>query len=62
MKVKLLREARVRHYVGEIVEVSPAEAAFLFSIGSAEEVKEKAKAKEPEAEEVKEAKPKKGKK
>ena len=35
MKVKLLREARIRHYPGEIVEVSPAEAGFLLSTGSA---------------------------
>ena len=41
MKVKLLREARIRHYPGEIVEVSPAEAGFLFSTGSAVEVIEK---------------------
>ena len=41
MKVKLLRTARIRHEAGEIVEVSPAEAGFLFSTGSAVEVKEK---------------------
>ena len=41
MKVKLLRAARIRHEAGEIVEVSPAEAGFLFSTGSAVEVKEK---------------------
>ena len=35
MKVKLLREARIRHEAGEIVEVSPAEAGFLLSSGSA---------------------------
>ena len=35
MKVKLLREARIRHEAGEIVEVSPAEAGFLLSTGSA---------------------------
>lgn len=35
MKVKLLRAARIRHEAGEIVEVSPAEAGFLFSTGSA---------------------------
>ena len=38
MKVKLLRAARIRHEAGEIVEVSPAEAGFLFSTGSAVEV------------------------
>ena len=35
MKVKLLRAARIRHNAGEIVEVSPAEAGFLLSTGSA---------------------------
>ena len=35
MKVKLTRAARIRHEAGEIVEVSPAEAGFLFSTGSA---------------------------
>ena len=40
MKVKLLREARIRHKAGETVEVSPAEAGFLLSTGSAVEVNE----------------------
>lgn len=35
MKVQLTRAARIRHNAGEIVEVSPAEAGFLFSTGSA---------------------------
>lgn len=35
MCVRLLRDARIRHNAGEIVEVSPAEAAFLTSVGSA---------------------------
>lgn len=35
MRVKLLRDARIRHSAGETVEVSPAEAAFLTSVGSA---------------------------
>ena len=35
MKVKLLREARIRHQAGEIVEVSPAEADFLIAVESA---------------------------
>lgn len=38
MKVRLLRVARITHNAGEIVEVSPAEAAFLLSVGSAEPV------------------------
>lgn len=36
MKIKLLRDARIRHHAGEIVEVSPAEAGFLISTASAE--------------------------
>ena len=35
MKVKLLRDAKIRHAAGEIVEVSPAECQFLTSLGSA---------------------------
>lgn len=35
MRVKLTRDARIRHKAGEIVEVSPAEAGFLISVGSA---------------------------
>ena len=37
MAVLLLREARIRHHAGEIVEVSPAEARFLITTGSAVE-------------------------
>ena len=40
MKLKLLRAARIRHEAGESVEVSPAEAGFLLSTGSAERVAE----------------------
>lgn len=55
MKVKLLREARIRHYPGEIVEVSPAEAGFLLSTGSAVEVQEAPKKREtPKDKKVKE--------
>lgn len=35
MRVKLLKPARINHKAGEIVEVSPAEYAFLTSLGSA---------------------------
>ena len=38
MKVKLLRDSRINHAAGEIVEVSPAVADFLLSVGSAENV------------------------
>lgn len=40
MRVKLLRDARINHKAGEIVEVSPAEYNFLVSMHSAEPVKE----------------------
>ena len=35
MKVLLLRDARIRHKAGEIVEVSPVEADFLINTNSA---------------------------
>lgn len=38
MKVRLLKDARIRHKAGEIVEVSPSEFQFLTSLGSAVEV------------------------
>lgn len=38
MKVKLLRDARITHKAGEIVDVSPSEFQFLVSVGSAVEV------------------------
>ena len=38
MRVKLLRDARINHKAGEIVDVSPAEFRFLVSVGSAVEV------------------------
>lgn len=38
MKVKLLTDARIRHYAGEIVEVSPEECHFLVSTAGAIEV------------------------
>ena len=40
MRLRLIRAARIRHEAGEIVEVSPAEAGFLLSTGSAERVEE----------------------
>lgn len=50
MKLKLLRAARIRHETGEIVEVSPAEAGFLLSTGSAVTAEELPKKREtPEA-------------
>lgn len=38
MIVKLLRDARIKHKAGEIVTVTPEEAAFLLSVGSAIEL------------------------
>lgn len=55
MKVKLLRDARINHKVGEIVEVSSTEYAFLTSLGSAVD----AVTEEPKIEMPEEEKPKK---
>jgi len=49
MKVRLLRDARINHKAGEIVEVSPSEFQFLCSVGSAVELVEVA-VKAPEVE------------
>lgn len=49
MKIRMTRTARITHQPGEIVEVSPAEAAFLLSMGGAEPVTER-KAETPESE------------
>ena len=38
MKVKLLRDARIMHKAGEILEVSPEERHFLVSTDGAVEV------------------------
>lgn len=38
MKVELLKDARIKHSAGEIVEVSPAEFNFLVSTKSAKPV------------------------
>lgn len=38
MKIKLLRDARIRHQKGETVEVSPLDAKQLIALGSAEPV------------------------
>lgn len=39
MKVRLLKAARINHQPGEIVEVSPEQYNFLFSVGAAEAVR-----------------------
>lgn len=43
MKVKLIRDARINHKAGEIVEVSPAEYNFLISVRSAAPMTEEEK-------------------
>ena len=40
MKVKLLRDSKILHKAGEIVEVSPAEADFLIAVMSAIEIRQ----------------------
>ena len=50
MKVRLLRDTRISHKAGEIVDVSPAEMAFLISVGSAAEVAVKTPDAEPKTE------------
>ena len=35
MKIKLIRDARIKHYAGEVIEASREEAQFLLSLGSA---------------------------
>ena len=44
MRVKLLRDARIMHKAGEIIEVSPEECHFLTSTDGAVEVSEAVKA------------------
>ena len=50
MKLRLLRDSRINHRAGEIVEVSPAQADFLLSVGSAVKVETATKAVEEVAE------------
>lgn len=38
MKVELIHNARIRHFAGEVVEVSSAEYNFLISVGAAKPV------------------------
>ena len=52
MKVRLLRDARITHKAGEIVEVSPTEFQFLVSVGSAVELAVKAPVEEAETPET----------
>ena len=47
MRILLKRPTQINHAAGEIVEVSPAQARFLTSVGAAETVAEKPKPKKP---------------
>lgn len=50
MRIKLVREARIRHKAGDIVEVSPAEAMHLLTLRlgvKAEEAGTEAEQKKP---------------
>lgn len=38
MVVKLLKPSRINHVAGEVVSTSPAQGAFLVSVGAAVEV------------------------
>lgn len=61
MLVKLLRQSRIRHNAGEIVNVSPSEAEFLLSVGSAVLVTEEVTAAESKPAPKKQTKTKKKK-
>lgn len=50
MRVLLLRDSRIKHLAGEIVDVSPAEANFLLSVGSAVKLLDEVRIETPEAE------------
>lgn len=53
MKIKLLRDSKIKHKVGEVVDASPAECQFLISVGSAVRVSEAVKKEASTAEEKK---------
>lgn len=58
MRVRLLRDSRINHLAGEIVEVSSEQGAFLLSVGSAAHVVETATIKVDEIAEKAVAEPK----
>ena len=58
MKARLLKDMRIQHKAGEIVEVSPVEGEFLLSVRSAIRVTET----ETEEQKTKPATTRKGKK
>ena len=41
MQVKLIKEARIKHKAGDIVEVSPIDANYLVATGQAVPIVEK---------------------
>ena len=43
MKIRLLRDSRIMHKAGEVIEASSAECFFLISTGSAVKVSEAVK-------------------
>ena len=47
MKVLLLRDQKIMHRAGEIVEVSPSVCAFLVNTHSAEPVRAEVKTEKP---------------
>lgn len=53
MKIRLLRDSRILHKAGEVIEASPAECSFLISTGSAVKVSEAVKKEASTAEEKK---------
>lgn len=59
MKVKLLRQNRIDGKAGEIVEVSPARAAFLFDVKLAVPAEVRERAEEQEKKTAKKARAKK---
>ena len=56
MLIKLLRDSRIKHKAGEVVNASPAECSFLISTGSAVRVFNAVKNEAPTAEEKKTSK------
>ncbi len=56
MKIKLLKESRIRHQAGEIVEASSAEANFLLGVGAAVMAEEKTEEEKPKTVKKKTAK------
>ena len=52
MKIRLLRDSRINHAAGETVDVSPATAEFLLSVGSAVIAEQKAETATIKVEEV----------